>query len=151
MSEILFVGFGTAEAWLECKPIGLRVNVDTITENHSGQHGLGRATTALVLSYHETGSDEASYLYVPIDAWQTFNGAPFVPDEKAELEKHQKRGESALEAALSWLRLMGIPYRRAVAAFPANLSRLEGRASWLRYDKEAGTFRFEPVPETEEA
>lgn len=142
MSEncILYVGYGSAEAWLRDHPIGIKVNVDTITEEHSGSSGLGHAYTWLVLSYHEQGTDEVSYLQVKIDGWQTVNGKPFAQSEAEALKIHQRRAESALGAAQDWLTSQGVPFRRSVIAMPRDTKILEGDASWLKYHKDSDEF-----------
>lgn len=142
MSDILYVGYGTAEAFERERPIGAPVNVSTITEDRSGAYGVGRAVTTLVLSYHEEGSAEVAYLYIPIDQWQTLHGEPLGDNTDAITKLHQHRAETAKAAAVTWLDYEAIPYREgAVISFPQDLILLEGSASWLVYDKVPGTFR----------
>lgn len=143
MSEMLYVGYGNSETFLRDRPEAVPVNVDTITENHTGkEYGIGRAVTYLALSYHEPGSDEVAYLYVKIDAWQTLQGRPFAQDEAEAMKLHRERAESALFAAQVYLGTQGVPWRQRVAAFPSDIKMLEGDASWLLYDKEINRFHL---------
>lgn len=145
---ILYVGYGSSEAFMRDRPAECRVNVDTITEQSSGgQYGLGHAYTWLLLSYHEQGTDEVSYLQVKIDGWQTVHGEPFAQDEAGAIAVHRRRADSALGAATDWLTSQAVPYRRAVIAMPRDLKILEGDASWLQYHKEGDEFGVREVPQ----
>jgi len=139
MNDNIFVGFGTAQAWLSSIDPERPVNMGCPRRVEIGKMGIGLVTTELVLSQFKDG--EVLYLLRVVDRYQSFDGEAVDRDD----EKHSRRQESALEAARAWAKPLGLQLREAVVNVPKDIRLMEGEMEFLQFDKSLDKYIYREV------
>lgn len=124
-----YIGFGTAEKFLNSISVGKPINVTSITEaGRFGKHGLCWVTEAVVMS--QVNGEEVLYCYIPTGGFHSMDGQRAIGDEDRTAKARAVWG-----LTLDWLKANDINYREAILAMPKNYKYIHASQSYMKYVK----------------
>lgn len=144
MHEKQFIGYGSLEGLLDTHPTGTPVFISLNEEQgQPGQYGIALHTFALTVSDIRDG--HARYCRMVLGRVQMINGESF---DTGSRERTRRRALSAYQLVEEYIITRhGFTIESAMIAMPRDLKLLDGRADFLRYDKEADRFISHSQPE----
>ena len=132
----IFLGFATLEEWAQA--VDRKRPVLAMPLVHPGPNSGGMQVDELrVVCQQVTDSGTVLYCRLRAASLTRFNGQPFDSDWK----EREEAWDSLWEAVEAYLKEQGFTLRRATVAHPKDHVFLEGKAGFIRFDKEAKRYR----------
>lgn len=139
-----FIGFADSAKFLEAIDRSKPVNLFVGKKSGRPDRKFGVSVDSTILTISQVRDNEVLYFNDATHRWQSVGGHPMERDEG----RPYRLSMQVLEHAKHWLDDNQVQYREAMLSMPKNYIQLEGRSTFLKYNKTDDAFEYVPMEQS---
>jgi hypothetical protein len=133
-----YIGFPDSEKFIQAIDRTKPVNLFVGQKNGRPDKRFGIAVDSTILTLSQVQGDEVLYFNDITHRWHSNDGLVMDIDE----DRPRRLAKMVFDIARKWLTANDIQFREALLAMPVNYIMLEGKSTFLKYDKPSDSFVF---------